>query len=641
ASYQDPDRAQEYQRLIRAIQELTGEIDEANNKSQQGLAGRVAGSVSSAAGSVFSPQNSPAFKLQRMMQGNMVMRTGENAIEDALHGDPMASAGGIAGAIAGGALGLPFGGPVGASIGASAGGMLGRAVGSGIQGIANLGEEYVELEQRATDVAARFGDFSLTQRLADQAGTKYGYSRAESLSQIEQLRSSGAARSMEEATELLPAIQELSRALGTNAEAIVENTSALRRTETGKMSEERMRQYMRDVVNSAVEAGFETRKEEYQQTYTSFSQQAVQQSLDPIDRETRGKMLGTLETFLGGESELSRLLNNNPQLGQQVASQALELGTVQDRNSTRAAFLRQAGVEEDDLVSQFQTTEQKIENAKKMAAQFGERIARTTGMSEAEVAQKAQEDPNYIKEKIRENPLLQETVRKELEIQSTSGFQALSEFTAAASTGEEFAPSAIADTEENRGKLKQLSEEAGQTDAQKTRQVEAELKEQLVKLSEELSPIYTETREMVSKMSKEIQNLDFASIRSNMESMIDTVEAAFTGGKNGEGLVKKVTATANAVSTGIGEIKGDIKEVKSVALPLLDSIGNLLGSFGDSQVAKALGVEGDFSLPGTGDGKEKTWEEKQREELEKLQPQTDSNTGWGLTTNPLETKPSP
>lgn len=306
-----------------------------------------------------------------------------------------------AGSAVGGAIGL-LGGPVGMGIGAAVGGSIGgfvERIGSGASGARDY-------EKSLTDLNQRFGLGSLDRLRDYRAGEQFGYTAEESLGLGEQLRDNRAVTSPGQAGPLVAAIQELSRSLGINVEALSALTGAYTQT-GGDRGAGATRDYFANIVGGAIKAGFETNIQQYAEVMGSARMQSVNATGQGISDRAFNMLQSAFGALTGGGSETSGLFRNNAQMAGGALQSFLGYGGTTDPYSQSAGLMRLAGIREDDLDIRFNSTDQVVSNAQRALGFTTNRLQQMSGLSASEFQQQAANDPNFVQGLLGNNAGLQ------------------------------------------------------------------------------------------------------------------------------------------------------------------------------------------------------------------------------------------
>ena len=323
--------------------------------------------------------------LTEIIQFDAMMRLGRQVGQDVSQGHLFSAAGGGIG----GALGL-FGGSVGRFVGgglSAAGGILDQIVG-GTGGARDF-------EKTITDINQRFGLGNVNLLRNYNLGEQYGYTGVESARMIDRLRENRALDDPSQAGPLVSAIQEMTRALGLNAEATIEMAGMYSRT-GGEKGAEGVRGYLADVVGGAIRAGFESNVQAYADMVGSARMQAINQTGQGVSDRAFNFLQDVIGGLTGGSSRTSELFRDNSQMAAMGLQSFLAMGGTANPYGTSAAYMRLAGINEANLDTRFNTAEQIAQNAQRSLGWTTGRLQEMSGMSEAEFQASARSDPNFI-----------------------------------------------------------------------------------------------------------------------------------------------------------------------------------------------------------------------------------------------------
>lgn len=374
ASMKDPESAREYQELIESIRSLRGTVaEEGKNRKDDGG------------------------NLLQWLQANAMMNLGSQVIGNVQQGRLFSAAGtGIGGAV--GLLGGPAGMALGSSIGGGLGGMIEQLMG-GTGGARDF-------EKTITDMNQRFGLGNVGRLRNYRLGEENGYTGVESAGMIDQLRENRALSNPAMAGPLVQAIQEMTRALGLNAEATIEMAGIYSRS-GGEKGAEGVRGYLTDVVGGAIRAGFESNIEQYADMMGSARMQAVQTTGQGVTDRAFGMLQDVMGGLTGGSSRTSGLFRDNTQLAGMGLQSFLSYGGTNDPYSTSAAYMRLAGISENALDSRFISPEQMAQNAQRSLGFTTNRLQQMSGMGADDFQARAAADPNFVQSLIAGNAGLQ------------------------------------------------------------------------------------------------------------------------------------------------------------------------------------------------------------------------------------------
>lgn len=334
--------------------------------------------------------------LTEIFQFDAMMRLGRQVGQDVSQGRMFSAVGGGVG----GALGL-FGGPVGRLVGggiSAAGGLLDQLMG-GTGGARNF-------EKEITDMNQRFGLGDVGRLRNYRLGEQYGYTGVESAGMIDRLRENRALDNPAQAGPLVNAIQEMTRALGLNAEATIEMVGVYSRT-GGEKGAQGARGYLADVVGGAIRAGFESNVQQYADMMGSARMQAVQTTGQGVSDRAFNLLQDVMGGLTGGDSRTSSLFRDNSQMAAMGMQSFLAMGGTANPYSTSAAYMRLAGINEANLDTRFNTAEQIAQNAQQSLGWTTGRLQEMSGMSAAQFQQNAQNSPNFIQDLLSNSVVMQ------------------------------------------------------------------------------------------------------------------------------------------------------------------------------------------------------------------------------------------
>lgn len=374
ASLKDPDSAREYQELIDSIKQLRGTVADDGKKRKD-----------------------DSGNMLQWLQANAMMSLGSQVMGNVQQGRLMSAAGtGIGGAL--GLLGGPGGMALGASIGGGIGGMIEQLMG-GAGGARAF-------EKNITDMNQRFGLGNVGRLRNYRLGEENGYTGEESAGMIDQLRENRALSNPAMAGPLVGAIQEMTRALGLNAEATIEMAGIYSRS-GGEKGAEGVRGYLADVVGGAIRAGFESNVQQYADMMGSARMQSVQATGQGMSDRAFNLLQDVMGGLTGGNSRTAGLFRDNTQMASMGLQSFMSYGGTADPYSTSAAYMRLAGIGEANLDSRFITPEQMAQNAQRSLGFTTNRLQQMSGMGGADFQARAAADPNFVQSLIAGNAGLQ------------------------------------------------------------------------------------------------------------------------------------------------------------------------------------------------------------------------------------------
>ena len=449
-------------------------------------------------------------------QANALMNLGNQTVNQVAQGNFFGAAGGAVG----GLLGLPFG-PAGMAAGASIGGMAGNF----LQGLSTGAGGARAYTADATDLARRFGGLDQLSPLQDYGlGSEQGYKVEETLSQMGRLQASRVAGNAGEAAQLIPAIQQLTRALGLNAEATIDLYQGYVQT-GGDRGSDGLRDYMAQVVGGAISAGFESNIQMYGEFMNSARTQSVSQSGSLMSDRAFGQLQGVLANLTGTDSQASRFFKENPQFAQAGMSTYMAMGGAGDPYSTQAGYLRLAGVEEHQIDRRFINQETQMSNAGKAMGFLGDQMMQYSGMSREQFQAAAAADPNFVREqmsgnvnlqRLRGTQLLPGLIGRDATAQDMRAFEQLSNI--AISNGGQL-PTGTAD---GAGQVDKLLAQLNASPADAARQAEAERHNKQMEVMANFQNLMTKTDEWMANIYGWIsENLDLAAIEETVLSVMN------------------------------------------------------------------------------------------------------------------------
>lgn len=302
----------------------------------------------------------------------------------------------------GGVLGLLLGGPAGMATGASVGG----GIGGFFQGLATGAGDARDYEIFITDLNQRMGVGSVDRLRNYRQGQEFGYTTEESAELTERLRANRALTSFDQASGLVSAVQELTRVLGLNAEQTAQLVGTYTQT-GGARGAGAAQEYLASIVGGAVEAGMETSIDRYAEVMGSARMRQAQQTGAGVSDRAFGLLQDVFANLTTGGSEASNLFNANTQLAGSALQTILGLGGTADPFGRSAAFMRLAGIREEDIDLRFNDTEQLMANAGRSIGFLGDRLQGVSGLSDSEFQARAAQDPNFVRGLIGGNAGLQ------------------------------------------------------------------------------------------------------------------------------------------------------------------------------------------------------------------------------------------
>lgn len=358
----NPEEAREYQKLADAIRELRDGISEhkeSGNKNNNGIAD--------------------------LLRLNLFAQTGMQVANNLYHGNLLGAAGGIIG----GGIGL-LGGPGGMVAGSA----IGSTIGSMAQGFINSADDVRQFEIANLAIAGKFGDYGNMGSLRQFKGD-LGYSPQETAGLIDQLRQGFAAGNSTEGERLARAIQENSRALGLNTEAVTQSYTLYTST-GGDKGPAGFRDYMATVVSGAIASGMQAQVQQYSELMSSARMQTVMGTAAPMSGRAFDQLNDLASALLGGTTDTAKLFRENPHLGGAGLSTFTSMGGTDNPYSMQAGLMRIAGVAEGQIDRRFSTPEQQMNNAGRVLGFGTAQLQQMSGMSAAEFNAAAAADPNFV-----------------------------------------------------------------------------------------------------------------------------------------------------------------------------------------------------------------------------------------------------
>lgn len=492
ASVKEPEKAEEYQNLIEAIQSLNGTVrDDAKKKDQSN-------------------------EFFQWIRANAAMQLGQQVVGDLQQGRFFSAMGGGAG----GLLGLLVGGPAGMAVGSS----VGAGLGGLIEGLAGGAQGARQYERSATDLARMFGGYGQISNLRNyNLGGQYGYTAEESLGMYDQLRQSRIVGNAAEGTPLVSEMQALTRALGMNADATIKLYAGY--TQTG--GDRGATGYFGEIVAGAIAAGFEANVDQYAELMNSARTQAVQGSGQGVSDRAFSMMQDVFANLTGGSSATSELMRLNPQMAGAGLNTFLGMGGTNDVYGLGAGFLRLAGVSENQLDRRFTSTEQQATNAEKALDFLGDRMIERSGMSRGAFQAAAAGDANFVQRQLQQNVGLQrETdymlsglLGRQASAQDLRAFEQLQNI--AMANGGALPQSGASGSAE----VDKLLAELGKNPADQARQAEAERHNKQMEVMSHFQDLMTRTDQWMANIYNWIlENVDLEAVKETIMGVMDFVE---------------------------------------------------------------------------------------------------------------------
>lgn len=571
-----PDQAEEYQELLEGISELTKSI-RANTRQAED-----------------SDTGGPAAGLLGFLRQNAIAGMAGN-IGGQIAGGNVIGAGAQA---LGGALGFIFGGPAGAMAGATVGAMGAGAATS----ILGLADENLQFQMEATDITARFGapgegdtgkSFSFDSIASME---NLGYSTRETVQLFDTLRQGRLSEGAdEESRELVTSIQELSRALGLNTQAIAESYSNYR-TLGGEGD---LQSYQAQVIAGAVATGMRANLEQYSEILNSARMQIVYQGGigDDGDGGLRG-IQGTMALLVNQQNRVGDLLRDNPMMMQMQLANFLSTGSSRSLFGSQSSLMQLAGVNAAHTTEGYISPERRVQNA----LQVHEAISRNflqqaTGImgfeNQEQVIAAAQANPNLIQDLLTDrNPNTRQAraLQEQFDVQTATmlgkpldaltgqdrqlGQQLLQGFLSGG--GELKAETIVGDGQ----KVAELIAESQKTEAQKTREAEEKRHREMMKLWEEFRPIlisFKETSAEIAEFLRTVVRPAIADIKKMAEALAP-VAGPIVGGITG-GAAAATRFLANPQETVSEEVQNFVRgQLPSLPTPVRQSAANAAGN---------------------------------------------------------------
>lgn len=476
------ENAAEYQELVTALKDLTGEVRKGVKEAEGG-------------------GKDPMSQLLGMVRGNALMGTAMSIGQNTLDGRLFTAGGQTLGA----GLGAVIGGPAGMMAGATIGGMVGGAGDMFLNG-AKPNEKFL---QDRTDAAARFGDFGELGRglsFESIAGMdRSGYSVQETLGLIDQLRDRRVITGeVDEADKaLVESLQELTRATGINTAALVESYSTYRNL-GGKQD---ANQYMSQVVSAAIDSGFKGNIQQYQELAGSASQQLAYSSVTAdTDGSGQRAVMGAIKGLMGGDSATAALLRDNRALGGAVLSDFVSKGGAQQYSYDSVA-MQLAGVDAAKTDAAFNSPEDRVRNAAMRYGAVSQNVF--GGQDQAVLKQNLQNDPNYLNKLLSSDKGWQDRVNTQFQAQFGKLPTA-----AEAKTFTEIAANQIQNNgaidlgvDTGNGSLAKQLEESQKTDAEKSREAADKRATEQMQIFQSMLGVQTQMDKTMANIYREIADM--------------------------------------------------------------------------------------------------------------------------------------
>lgn len=453
------------------------------------------------------------------LQANAMLQLGNQTVNQVAQGNFFSAAGGAIG----GLMGLPFG-PGGMAMGSTIGGMAGNF----LQGLSTGASGARSYAQDATDLARRFGDVGSIGQLSNYGlGSAQGYKAEETLSQMSRLQSSRIALDAGQATDLVPAIQQLTRALGLNADATIDLYEGYVKT-GGDRGRGGFNDYMGQLISGAIAAGFESNIAMYGELMNSTRTQSVMASGSMMSNRAFGQLQGLLANLTGTSSDASRLFRDNPQMAQMGMNTFMSMGGANDPFSLQAGYMRLAGISENQIDRRFTSQDVQMGNANKVLGFLSGQMMDYSGMSRAEFQAAAASDPNFVRsqmagnvnlQRIMGNQLLPGLIGRDASAQDIRAFEQLSNI-AIANGGQ--LPMGGADG----NRVNELLSQLNSTPADEARQAEAERHNMQMEVMSNFQNLMTKTDQWMANIYSWIsENLDLEAIEKKILEVMDSVAA--------------------------------------------------------------------------------------------------------------------
>jgi Peptidase family M23 len=382
----DPGRSGEWEKLIQATQDLTRSLQSKHRQDDRRRKENDDGGDMSSL-------------LKTLRLGGM-LGAGSQAVNSAMSGNLM----GAAGSILGGGAGMLVGGPAGLIAGAG----IGNAIGSSLQGIISSADSARQYQINQAGVAARFGDPSNLESLGIEnfyRGDHSGYKVAESLQLADNLRDKHVISdpSSQSSQELIEALQALTRATGQNIDALTNQYAGYKTAGGGGDANE----YMAQVLGGAIATGFEGHTQEYGEMLNSARNQVVQRAgIGDEDDSAMKRIQSLMLGLMGGEGKTSSFLRDNPAQAQQELANFLKSGATSQPYGYESVAMQIAGIDASETSEAYTSADTQATNATKRMGYvlnnslFSAEGLDALGMSREELAQKTQEDPDFLRNKL-------------------------------------------------------------------------------------------------------------------------------------------------------------------------------------------------------------------------------------------------
>jgi hypothetical protein len=366
---QDPDQAREYQKLADAIRDLKDGIRDHKEGGTQ--------------------NNQSIAELLRL---NLFAHVGTQVAGNFMNGNLLGGFGGLIG----GGIGL-LGGPAGMMTGSA----IGSGIGSMAQGFINSADEVRQFEMSNLAIAGKFGDYSNMSGLRQFKGD-LGYSPMETAGLIDQLRQGFAVGNSTQGESVARAIQENTRALGLNTDAVVQGYTLYTST-GGTKGADGFRDYMEQIVSGAIAAGMQAQTQQYSELMSSARMQSVMSTAAPMSNKAFAQLNDVAAALLGGNTDTAKLFRENPHLGSAALGTYASMGGTNDPYSMQAGFMRVAGVNEAGIDRRFSTPEQQMTNSQRVIGFGVSQLQQMSGMSSAQFNERAASDPDFVKNLLSSN----------------------------------------------------------------------------------------------------------------------------------------------------------------------------------------------------------------------------------------------
>jgi hypothetical protein len=365
----DPEQAQEYQKLADAIRELRDGVREHKDGGNQ--------------------NNQSIAELLRL---NLFAHVGTQVAGNFMNGNILGGVGGLIG----GGIGL-LGGPAGMVAGSA----IGSGIGSMAQGFINSADEVRQFEMSNLAIAGKFGNYNNMGALQRFDGS-LGYTPQETSGLIDQLRQGFAVGNSSEGQSVAHAIEENTRALGLNTDAVVQGYTAYTST-GGDKGEGGFRDYMAQVVSGAISSGMQAQVQQYSELMSSARMQSVMGTAAPMSDKAFAQLNNVAAALLGGNTDTAKLFRENPHLGSAAINTYASMGGTNDPYSFQAGLMRVAGINEAGIDRRFSTPDQQLANSQRVLGFGVFQLQQMSGMSSTQFNARAASNPDFVKNLLSSN----------------------------------------------------------------------------------------------------------------------------------------------------------------------------------------------------------------------------------------------